>query len=414
MLYSIGLFLYMVAASPFYLARVLRGRYRSSFRERMGWDLARVDGPSVWLHACSVGEVEAALPLVELIRRDAASKEAKLIVSTVTETGHARAVKLFPDAIVRYLPYDFLSCVRRHLDTAESLSAFFIMETEIWPNLIGELDRRGVPVFIANGRISDRAWPRYERFAALFRPVLAKVAAVAARTGTDAERFRFLGALCVAPLGNIKFDREPAPPPPHPPAGRFVVFGSTHPGEEEICLAVFRNLRRGFPELRAIVAPRHIERAGAVASSCNGALRSRSWGNEDVLILDTHGELAGMYAVADAAFIGGSFVSIGGHNPIEAAIHGIPVLWGPHVANFREACALLEGNGGFAIGDAAELESALRRLLEDRAFRDAEGAKAREVILANRGATERHWHFFGLDASGAAKRRPLPAGKARA
>ncbi len=405
MLYSIGLFLYMLAASPFYLARVMKGRYRSSIRERLGGQLAPVKGPSVWVHACSVGEVEAAQPLMDLIRRGRPAST--VILSTVTETGHARAEKLYPQTLVRYLPYDFLSCVKKHLDAAGDLTEFFIMETEIWPNLIAELHRRDIPIFISNGRISDRAWPRYERFAAFFRPVLAMVTAVAARSEVDADRYRFLGAPCVAPVGNIKYDRTPAPPPADPPSGRFVVFGSTHPGEEEICIGVYRKLQREFPGLRAILAPRHIERALAIATRCEGSLRSEGWGREDILVLDTHGELAGMYALADAAFIGGSLAPIGGHNPIEAAIHGVPVLWGPHIENFREPCAMLLGNGGEQVQDGRALEDKMRRLLSDPGYRAEEGDKARAVILANRGAAERNWAFFGLDDRRLEERRRL-------
>ncbi len=392
MIYSLGLALYLLAASPFYLLRVLRGRYRSSFSARLGRGLgAPGAGRTAWIHACSVGEVEAAVPLVRRLAADEPGR--RLIVSTVTETGQERARKLFPEHEVRYLPFDFVFAVRRHLDAAGALEAFYIMETEIWPNLIRELARRGVPVFIANGRISDRAWPRYRRFAFLFRPILALVSAVAARTPLDAERFRFLAASKVESVGNIKYDRPAAAAPADRPAGRFVLFGSTHPGEEEICLRVFRALEREFPGLRAILAPRHIERAGDLAAA-GGALRSRGWGDEPILILDTHGELAGFYAIADAAFVGGSLVPVGGHNPLEAAAHGVPVAWGPHVANFRDACDALAGQGGFAVKNEGELFALLRRLLSDPGARRAEGEKARQVVLANRGATERMIAFF--------------------
>lgn len=423
MIYSLGLALYMILAAPFYLARMSRGRYRASIRQRLGLDLPKamtessgamglqsgtssqsatgsrsVSKQTLWIHACSVGEAEAAKPLVEIVRR--VRPDLMLIISTVTETGQARAHQLFPDASVRYLPFDFLFAVRRCLDAAGPLVAFLIIETEIWPNLIQELRRRRVPVGIANGRISDRAWPRYRAAAFLFRPILASLVLVAARTEEDAARFRHIGAAHVEAAGNIKFDRPAAALPVHAPSGRFLVFGSTHQGEEEIALRVFSALRPEFPNLRLIIAPRHIERAATVARMTEGAQRSIGWKDEPILILDTHGELGGMYALADVAVIGGSFASIGGHNPLEAAIHGVPTLWGPHIENFRDACSLLSRpaesgiGGGKSVADEAELLARLRELLKDDNLRHAWGVQARAAVLANRGAAERQWRMF--------------------
>jgi len=385
MIYSIGLSLFLLLASPFYALRVFRGRYRSSFRERLGWNLRKIDGPVVWVHACSVGEVEAAAPMVALIQKNRPG--CAIVISTGTETGQGRARTLFSFADVRYLPFDFLFSVRRHLDAVGSISEFFIMETELWPNLIHELSRRNVPIFIANGRISDRAWKRYRRVLGFFKPVMLKVTAVAARTEIDAERFRALGAMCVAAVGNIKFDRAPAMGPVDVPSGRTIIFGSTHPGEEKICMEVFDDLKKKFPDLKAILAPRHIERAKEL----------RDYEGEDVCVLGTHGELAGLYAIAYAAFIGGSLVPIGGHNPIEAAIQGVPVIWGPHTENFRDACQLL---GEFEVKDKEELRKTFERLLGDKNLRDASGIRAKTIVLANRGATERNWQVFHPRESG--------------
>jgi 3-deoxy-D-manno-octulosonic-acid transferase len=393
MIYSVGLFAWLVAASPFYLARAAHGRYRGSVRERLGLDLPpAVKGPSVWLHACSVGEVEAARPLVDRLRRE--RPDHALIVSTGTETGQARARALFPFAAVRYLPFDFLTCIRRHFDTAGYLREFYIMETEIWPNLITELHARGIPVFIANGRISDRAWPRYRAAAKLFRPVVARIAAVAARTPLDAERFTHIGARRVRVTGNIKFDRPAAEPPPALPSGRFVLFASTHPGEDELCWKIFLELRQEFPDLRCILAPRHIERASALRGLARSSLRSQGWGEEQLLILDTHGELSGLFACAEAAFIGGSLIPVGGHNPLEAAVHGVPVVWGPHIANFRDACAVLKGRGGYEARGADEVTAILRRLLSDPGERERAGTAAKAAVEENRGAADRMWAVF--------------------
>lgn len=395
MIYSLAFLLYMILVSPVYLLRMVRGRYRESFLLRLGLGLEPLrasETPRYWVHACSVGEVEAAAPLVALLRR--LRPEHPLVLSTVTETGQARARQLFPHDDVRYLPFDFRFAIRRHLKAVGPLAGFIIMETEIWPNLIKVLARCEVPVFIANGRISDRAWPRYRAFAPLFRPLLRRVAVVAARTELDAERFRRLGAEKVEAVGNIKFDREPAPLPADPPHGRLVIFGSTHPGEEKLALDIFRRLRKDHPGLRLLIAPRHIERAVEVAALTGGRRRSQGWHNEDILVLDTHGELAGLYAVCEVAFIGGSLVPIGGHNPIEAAIHGVPTVWGPHMENFRDACGLLERHGGYPARDAEDAARIMSWLLREPHQRREAGRLAKAVVLENRGALTRTWRLF--------------------
>lgn len=389
-LYSFALLLWMLLAAPFYLLRVARGRYRSSFADRLGRVRRRkIEEPAVWIHACSVGEVEAAAPIVAIVKRELPDR--KIILSTVTETGQARADAIFPHLERRYLPYDFRFAVKRHLDEIPRLERFLIMETEIWPNLILELTRRDVPIAIVNGRISDRAWPRYRLVARSLRPILAMIGTVAARTELDAERFRLLGAPRVVTAGNVKFDRPAAAPPVVTPFGRFLLFGSTHPGEEEIAERVLNRLQKLFPDLRAIIAPRHIERAAALARARGWSLRSRGWDDGAILLLDTHGELAGLYAIAEAAFIGGSFVPVGGHNPLEAAAHGVPVAWGPHVANFRDAASILEGNGGWKVDGEEELIALFSRLLADPEERRLAGEKARQAVAAQRGAAERAW-----------------------
>lgn len=390
MIYSLGLAFYFLLAAPFYAARLRKGRYRESIGPRLGRGLPPVPpGRTLWVHACSVGEVEAALPLVARARRD--HPDLSFIISTVTETGQARARQLFPNDQVRYLPYDFLFAVRRHLDAAGDLVGCLILETELWPNFLGELRRRGIPVVVANGRLSDRAWRRYRIAAPFLRATMQTIALVAARTEEDATRFRYLGAPRVEAMGNVKFDRPAGTVPADAPSGRFLVFGSTHPGEEAIALRVFERLRANAPDLRLLIAPRHTERGALVAKETGGALRSRGWRNEPVLVLDTHGELSGLYAIAHAAVIGGSFVPVGGHNPLEAAVHGVPVCWGPYIANFRDACGLLEGRGGRGVRDERELESVLAFWLANTSEREAYGLAGREAVLANRGAADRQW-----------------------
>ena len=392
MIYSIGLSIYLILASPFYLLKVLRGKYRSNFFQRLGFGLKKIEGKTIWLHACSVGEIEAAAPFIELLMKE--KKDFRIIISTVTETGFARAKKMFANLELRYLPFDFKFAIRKHLLTAGELDSFYIIETEIWPNLIRELSARKIPIFIVNGRISDRAWKRYRRFAFLFRTILRRISAVAARTELDAERYKFLGADRVEAVGNIKYDRIASALPRNTPQGRFVLFGSTHHGEEKICIEIFERLRKKIPELRAILAPRHIERAKELVKKYGGSLRSEGWDDSKLLILDTHGELAGMYAIAEAAFIGGSLVPVGGHNPLEAAIHSVPSIWGPYTENFRDACDVLKDNGGFIVQNGDELYSVFESLLTDNRLRLQCGASARKKVLENRGAAERTWKFF--------------------
>lgn len=347
---------------------------------------------SLWFHACSVGEVETAMPLVRLFAR--AYPDDALILSTVTETGQARARKLLGNEFVRYLPFDFGFAIRRHLSSVPLPRFFIVMETEIWPKLYSELSQHNIPLFIANGRISDRAWRRYRRAVEFLRGTMACVRAVGARTVQDAERFRILGARNVSVLGNIKFDRGAAPAPEGMPSGKFLLFASTHPGEDELFVRTWRSLRNRFPRLRAVLAPRHIERAPALAKKYGGALRSAGWKDESLLVLDTHGELAGLFSGATVAIIGGSFVPHGGHNPFEAAVQGVPILWGPHMQNFRDAVEVLEGRGGETVRENEELAEALEALLSDEDLRRQRGAAARAAASENTGAAERHFNFF--------------------
>lgn len=380
--------------SPLLLWKVAKGKYRESFPQRFGIKVQ--PGPqndTVWIHACSVGEVEAIVPFVRLIAER--KPETSLVISTVTETGQARARALLPENNIRYLPYDFLFAIRRHLDAVPRLSNFIIAETELWPNLIYELARRGIPVSIINGRISDEAWPRYRQARRFFSGVLNHLNKVAARTELDADRFRTLGADEAVVTGNIKYDRIEPAPAANAPEGQLVLFGSTHPGEEEELVRIFETLKADHPKLRAILAPRHIERARAIHKIFPHAqLRSDGWSDGDLFILDTHGELAALYRNAAVAVIGGSFVPIGGHNPLEPAIFGTPVVWGPHMENFRDACEALKGRGGFRADSYAVLRILLDELLSDETLRREEGAKGRDVVMENRGATEKTYNLI--------------------
>jgi 3-deoxy-D-manno-octulosonic-acid transferase len=404
-LYSAVLGMGLLAYLPAFLARRRRAGYGQDLAQRFG---RLGDGlppePRCWIHAVSVGESAAAVPLVEGIRRR--WPELGIVVSTVTPTG-ARIVseRLAGIAAHRYFPLDLPGPVRRALDGARP--RFFIaIETELWPNFLRALARRRVPAMIANGRISDRSFRRYRRVRWLMRNVLADVSVFAMQTDEDARRIVALGAPPerVVVTGNLKSDLLPGTGADD--AGwrenlglgadaRLWVAGSTHRGEEAVVLDVFQRARARWPALRLLLAPRHPERAGEVEALIRerglpAARRSRPPATPvpgTVIILDTVGELASLYGLAEVVFVGGSLVPVGGHNVLEPAMRGKPVLVGPHMSNFREGAELLQrSGGGLVVKDGAELERELARLLEDRDLARRMGEAARTAFAGRQGA----------------------------
>jgi 3-deoxy-D-manno-octulosonic-acid transferase len=332
-----------------------------------------------------------------------------LVISTVTETG-ARVVRERFGGLARhrYLPLDFPGPARRVIASLQP--AFFIgMETELWPNLLRALAARRVPTMIANGRLSDRSFRRYRLVRTAMRRVLGHVTVFAMQSDEDARRVIALGAPAerVVVTGNLK--HEPLPDPAGvadlwhrllglAPGRPVWIAGSTHRGEEEAVLETHRRVLAGLPGLGLVLAPRHPERVGEVMSliAARGFTairrselpRKRPAGDAGaIIVLDTVGELAQLYSIADVVFVGGSLIPLGGHNMLEPALRGKPVLYGPHTTNFREAAAiLLAGGGGQVVRDAAELADALRALLDDPAGRARAGTAAREAALSRHGA----------------------------
>jgi 3-deoxy-D-manno-octulosonic-acid transferase len=385
--------------------RVARG-VPVNLRERLG--LGRHERPARpcgWIHAVSVGEAIAATPLVEGLRRTWPALP--LVVSTVTETG-ARVVRERFAGLARhrYLPLDFPGAARRVIASIEP--AFFVcMETELWPNLLRALAARRVPAMVANGRLSDRSFARYRLVRGAMRRVLADVTVLAMQSDEDARRVIALGAAPerVVVTGNLK--HEPLPDPAGAadlwhrllglsPGQLVWIAGSTHRGEDEAVLEAHRRALAQSPGLALVLAPRHPERVGEVVALATrsgftpvrrSALSGRQRGNTSVIVLDTVGELAQLYAIADVVFVGGSLIPLGGHNMLEPALRGKPVLFGPHTSNFREAAAvLIAGEGGLVVRDAAELSAELGRLLADSALRARRGAAAREAAASRHGA----------------------------
>jgi 3-deoxy-D-manno-octulosonic-acid transferase len=385
--------------------RVARG-VPLNLRERLG--LRRHDRPPApcgWIHAVSVGEAIAAAPLVEGLRRT--WPELPLVVSTVTETG-ARVVRERFAGLARhrYFPLDFPGAARRVIASIEP--AFFVcMETELWPNLLRVLAARGVPTMIANGRLSDRSFRRYRLVRGAMKRVMGDVTVFAMQSDEDARRVIALGALPerVVVTGNLKHEALPDPAGAadlwHRLLGLAVgqpvwIAGSTHRGEDEAVLDAHRRALAARPDLVLVLAPRHPERVAEVmklvaANGFAGVRRSElpagRGAGVPIIVLDTVGELAQLYTIADVVFVGGSLIALGGHNMLEPALRGKPVLFGPHTSNFREAAAiLLAGGGGTVVRDAVELASELERLLGDPALRERRGAAAREAAASRHGA----------------------------
>ena len=404
-LYEVLLYLVLVLASPYFLLTgVLRGKYLVNFPERLGFYRHRAQPHDLWIHAVSVGETLAARPIVAdiLAQRPGTS----IVFTTTTLTGQAQARRLYPDATVTYFPFDFAFAVRRFLDHHRP-RAFATMETEIWPNATRIARERGLRLLLANGRISDRSFPRYRAFRPIVAAVLRKYERILAREEADRERFIAIGASSdsVEVSGNVKFDYEPdeAPLEIAPKLEsligdrKVIVLGSTMEGEDE---ALLPEIERFLAEQRAfvVVAPRKPERFELVAallgtSPLRFVRRSRLeafHGAADVLLLDSFGDLAKIYRYATVAFVGGTLVPTGGHNPIEPAANGVPVCFGPSMSNFREiAQVFLRNEAAAEVANAGEAIDFAARMFDDEELQKTWGARARETVLQNRGASER-------------------------
>jgi len=417
--YEVLLYLVFVVTLPFFLIfGIVRGKYLRNFPERLGIYGSKPRQHDLWLHAVSVGETLAAKPVID--RLLAIRPQTSIVFTTTTLTGQAQAKRLFPNATVTYFPFDFSVSVKRFLDHHRP-RVFASMETEIWPNATRLSRSRGLKLLLANGRISDRSLPRYRAFRPIVSRILGHYDRILARDDGDRQRFIAIGApaAIVETAGNVKFDYDVDTRPldfdlDALAAGRpIVVLGSTMEGEDEALLPGVANLGAFL-----VIAPRKPERFDVVAgllektgmryvrrsvtpSVSEGPGRtggapptppgpSLTLGVTGVLLLDTFGELARVYGHATAAFVGGSLVPTGGHNPIEAAAAGVPVCFGPHMTNFREiASEFLRADGAVEVRSAAEVAAFARRMIDDVAARRALGERGRAVVERNRGAAER-------------------------
>jgi 3-deoxy-D-manno-octulosonic-acid transferase len=408
--YSALLALWLLVSFPYWLLQMLRhGKYRAGLGERFGRFPKRIvpgASPVIWIHAVSVGEVLAVSGLVENMRKRLPGYQ--IFVSTTTDTGQKLARKRFGDDHVFYFPIDFRWAIRPYLEKLRP-QLVVIAETEFWPNFLRLAHASGASIAIVNARISDSSWPGYRRFRSLLRKILSQIDIFLAQTDEDRKRLIDIGAPAerVEVSGNLKFDIElPAVPPivaslraafARDQAGPIIVCGSTVEGEEPLLMRAFENVLASHPRAVLILAPRHPERFNAVDAMLKQLgvrfWRRSLWSGESlaggVLLVDTIGELAALYGVADLAFVGGSLVPRGGHNIIEPAQHGVPIVVGNHTENFRDIVGLFQSRNAVRIVGPAELPLVFLELSSDEALRKTSGIRAAETLRSQAGATTR-------------------------
>ncbi len=407
--YTILTFLFTpVLIAHLYWRSINQPSYRERIGERFGRSHGRIDRPSIWIHAVSVGEVQAAATLIRaLLRR---YPDRPLIVTTMTPTGAERVRDLFGDTVIhRYVPYDLAGAVRRFFDWARP-ELVIIIEKEIWPNLFRECGLRKIPLVLASARISTRSARRYRHLVGLFRQTLSHGIVIAAQTDVDAARFRSLGVSAerIHVTGNIKFDfdldadvpgRGTAFRAEHAPGRPIWVAGSTHADEEQVVLAAHQRVLARFPTALLLLVPRHPERFAQVAGLIDkaglaGITRSsggRCTPEQSVFLGDSMGELTTFYAAADVAFVGGSLEPrIGGHNLLEPAALGLPLLTGPHFFNAPDIATLMIADGAArVIVGADELAEGVCALFDDPDERRRRGGAGQRVVDNNRGTLQR-------------------------
>ena len=407
--YSALLALAVILGTPYWILEMVRhGKYRRGLSQRLGVVPKHFQadaGPSIWVHAVSVGEVLAISELVGRLRAE--FPQHRVVISTTTDTGQMLAASQFGRDSVFYVPLDFAFAVREWMRALKP-SLVVVAETEFWPNLLREARRQPAQIAIVNARISDRSLPGYKRWRGVLKRVLQNVNLFLAQTKEDARRLEEIGAPAdrIFTGGNLKYD-TPKPPAPEivervraslatSQAGPVLVCGSTVEGEEGLLIEAFENVVAAFPAAVMILAPRHPQRFAEVEAMLSKGkigfhLRSR-WAGEPlngaVLVVDTIGELSSLYALADIAFVGGSLVPRGGHNIIEPAQHGVPILVGPHIENFREIVGLFQANDAVRMVEPGGLASLLLSLLRDDVQRRALGQRAAETLKSQQGGTE--------------------------
>lgn len=410
-LYDFIFVLFSIVYLPYLL---VTRRYHARLFERLGifgkgFFKQMGEGRIVWLHAVSVGEVMAAAPFINGFHSRFPGY--KLLISTVTRTGNSVAsrIKGKDDALI-YFPLD-LSFVIMRLLARLRVKLFIVMETEIWPNIITAFYKKGIPVMVINGRLSQRSFRAYKTAAFLMRPIFAKISMFCVQTRDDGARLEELGVdrRKIRITGNMKYDVSPSRPDASggikrsmgiPAERKILVAGSTHRGEDEIILDAYEELLKKFSSLSLLIAPRHIERTdeiGRLIVKRNlkwarfSSLRGDSWGGH-IIVLDVIGRLSGLYSIADIVLIGGSLLpAYGGHNLLEPAVLKKAILFGPHMSNFKDMAAeFLEGGAALQVAGPDELKNRCDELLRSPLVATGLGEAAFNIIEKNRGASQKN------------------------
>jgi 3-deoxy-D-manno-octulosonic-acid transferase len=414
--------LLLTAALPgllfFFLKMMITGKYRNSFIQKLGGRQGKIldalkDGKRIWIHAVSVGEVTAAAPIVSALK--AKRPDVQIVFSTSTETGQGMAQRLVKgaDAFI-YFPLDLPFAVGKTLGLVRP-DVFALVETELWPNFLAACHRRGIASLMLNGRISPRSFSKYQKTRFFWRQVLGNIAAAGMISDIDAARLSSIGMDegRIRVLGNAKYDALAAMAAPalHDDIARrfnvrkdekFLVAGSTHPGEEEVVIRVYKELLTRYPDFKLILVPRHIERIGDItgllkeagfkniiaASEINNGRQRR---DESVMVVDVIGELFKVYSLATVVFCGGSLAPKGGQNILEAAAWGKVIFYGPSMEDFSQEAALLEAVGaGIRINNAQELLQGILQVLGNPQDAQKRGKRGQSALRANMGAAERY------------------------
>ena len=411
LLYSVLLGLFLLLTIPYWLLQMLRhGKYRAGLRQRFGsvppHISSQFDKPIIWIHAVSVGEVVATTGVVEHLQKTLPPY--RVLISTTTNTGQKLAARRFGAENVFYFPLDFAFAIRPYLQALKP-ELIVIAETEFWPNFLRLAKAGGARIAVINSRISDRSFTGYARLRFWFRRVLQNIDLFLAQTDEDRRRLIQIGAPGdrVSVSGNLKFDVAPPAPPSivsslraaieQAGAGPVLVGGSTLDEEEGLLLSAFRNILVNHPKAVMVLAPRHPERFQSVAELVEKLgfrlLRRSLWSVEpvagSVFLVDTIGELAALYSLATIAFVGGSLVPRGGHNILEPALYGVPVVTGNHHENFRDIVNFFVSRNAVRVVGLAELPLVFMELIDNPSARDSLGRNALAALESQRGATVR-------------------------
>ena len=372
--------LFSILLPVYYIVRVFNGKFLYGWREKLGFFRHPHLGKKVIMyHGVSVGEIIA---LENLIKKTKETfPDYKIVVTTGTKTGQETAKKKFSDIAdyITYFPFDIPSCVYRFLRKINP-NVVLIAETEIWPIFADYCKKRNIPLFTINGRMSDSTYKLYRLFKRFFKHVLANYTEILTQSNEDREKLISIGAPeeCTHVMKNLKFDVKKSDEivPIDKNGKRIIIAGSTHKGEDKIITDIFLKLKKEFPDIKLLIAPRHIQRIPQIKELLKKTglpfgTRSNNdkFKEKDILILDTIGELSKMYSICDFAFIGGSFNKTGGHNPLEAIVYSKPAISGPSIHNFRDIyCILGKTNAGKVVKTPHELEDYMRLLLADNKF----------------------------------------------